>query len=691
MISLSRTILLIPLLTGFARGSADEPVAGTPATTNVRGAEYPRVLPDLRVVFRAKAPDAQKVEFQLGKRYPAVKGEDGHWTATTDPQVPGFHYYWLVIDGVQVNDPASESFYGTGKQSSGIEIPESGVDYSSPKNVPHGEIRERTYFSKTTDAWRRIFVYTPPDYDTNRDARYPVLYLQHGGGEDERGWPVQGRVGFIMDNLIAEKKAKPMLVVMEQGYARKPGEPAVPTRPPAAPATTPGQPPAPAPAPIPRDFSRMFAAFEEVMIADLIPMIDSTYRTLPDRDHRAMAGLSMGGMQTFLITLNHLDTFAYLGGFSGAGGGFGGGTFDPKTAHNGVMSDADAFNKKVRLVWLGIGTAEAKRMYDGVKGYHEALEKAGIKHVYYESPGTAHEWLTWRRSLHEFAPLLFQAGPADSSAAAARPGPRRSRGPIVLGPDDKAVSPAAPAGFDVRRDDIPHGKLEMVEYDSKSVGTRRKMMIYTPPGYSKESTYPVLYLLHGIGGDEREWAKGGAPDVILDNLLADGKIVPMIVVLPNGRAQPNDRPVGNIYAQGKAFEAFEADLLGDIIPFVEAQYSARKDREGRALAGLSMGGGQSLNFGLGNLDRFAWVGGFSSAPNTRPPGRLVPEPSEATEKLKLLWISCGDKDGLIDLSQGLHAYLKEKGVPHLWHLDAGGHNFPVWKNDLYLFSQRLFR
>ncbi len=396
--------MILPALLVFAASlcpAADEPGDSIPANTNVRGAQYPRIGPDLRVTFRLKAPNAQKVEFDLGKRYAATKSDDGVWTATSDPQAPGFHYYWLVIDGVQVNDPASESFYGVGKQSSGIEIPEKDADYYSPKDVPHGEVRERWYHAKTTGEWRRIFIYTPPGYDTDREARYPVLYLQHGGGEDERGWPNQGRVSFIMDNLVAEKKAKPMLVVMERGYARKPGEPEVPLRPPAAAGDK----------PVPPDFSRMFSALDEVFTKDLIPMIDTTYRTLADREQRAMAGLSMGGMQTFNITLNHLDTFAYLGGFSGAGGGFGGGTFDAKTAHGGVMADADAFNAKVRLVWLGIGTTEQKRMYESVNGYHLALENAGIKHVYFESPGTAHEWLTWRRCLHEFAPLLFQNQP----------------------------------------------------------------------------------------------------------------------------------------------------------------------------------------------------------------------------------------------------------------------------------------
>jgi GH35 family endo-1,4-beta-xylanase/enterochelin esterase-like enzyme len=375
-----------------------KPADPIPAPSNVRGAEYPRIHADRRVTFRIKAPDARKVEFGFfpSKRYPAKKSKDGFWTATTDPLVPGFHYYRVFIDGVEVNDPGSETFYGTSKQTSGIEIPEKGVDYYLPRDVPHGEIRERWYRSRTTKAWRRVFVYTPPGYDTDRDRRYPVLYLQHGGGEDERAWPNQGRVGFILDNLIAGRKAKPMIVVMAQGYARRPGDPApAPRRPGARP-----------------DFSKLFAAFEEEMVKDLIPTIDATYRTVADREFRAMAGLSMGGMQTFQVTLKHLDLFSYIGGFSGAGGGFGA-PFDPKTAHNGVMADADKFNKKVRLLWLGIGTAEG-RMYRGIKNYTRALQKAGIKHTYYESPGTAHEWLTWRRCLHEFAPLLFVKAPKRS-------------------------------------------------------------------------------------------------------------------------------------------------------------------------------------------------------------------------------------------------------------------------------------
>ena len=261
---------------------------------------------------------------------------------------------------------------------------------------------------------------------------------------------------------------------------------------------------------------------------------------------------------------------------------------------------------------------------------------------------------------------------------------------FVLGPDDKAAFSAAPVGFDIPRDGIPHGKTEMVQYYSSVVGTDRHIFVYTPPGYSPEHKYPVLYLLHGIGGDEREWANNGHPEVILDNLYAEGKLTPMIVVFPNGRAQKNDRPEGNIYAYAKAFETFEFDLLEDIIPTIEATYPVKPGRENRALAGLSMGGGQALNFGLGNLDTFAWVGAFSPAPNTYAPKKLLPNPEKATQMLRLLYLSCGDQDSLIDISQGVHRYLQSNQVPHIWHVDSGAHNFTVWKKrPLSLFSENL--
>lgn len=251
----------------------------------------------------------------------------------------------------------------------------------------------------------------------------------------------------------------------------------------------------------------------------------------------------------------------------------------------------------------------------------------------------------------------------------------------------------APRGFDSIRIGILHGKIDSITYPSKTVGTNRRALIYTPPGFSKKNKYPVLYLLHGIGGDEKEWLNGGNPQVIMDNLYADRKVEPMIIVMPNGRAMKDDRAVGNIFDSDKvkAFATFESDLLSDLIPYIEKQYPVLTDREHRGIAGLSMGGGQSLNFGLGNLDKFAWVGGFSSAPNTKTPETLVPDPEVAKQKLKLLWISCGDNDRLIAFSKRTHDYLQKHDVPHIYYIEPGEHDFKVWKNGLYMFTQFLFK
>jgi enterochelin esterase-like enzyme len=276
--------------------------------------------------------------------------------------------------------------------------------------------------------------------------------------------------------------------------------------------------------------------------------------------------------------------------------------------------------------------------------------------------------------------------PAKPGAGIARKGSRD----IKLNADDVPAFPKPPAGSDLKRAEIPHGKLEMIEYDSKSVGTTRKMNVYTPPGYSKDKRYPVLYLLHGIGGDETEWQKFARPETLLDNLIADGKAVPMIVVMPNGRAQKNDRAEGNVFASAPAFAAFEKDLLEDVIPTIESRYSVQADRDHRAIAGLSMGGGQALNFGLGHLGTFGWVGGFSSAPNTKPPAELAPDP-DAVKKLKLLYVSCGSRDGLIGVSQAVHSHLKVHGIEHVWHVPPHGHDPDQWKQDLYHFVQKLFR
>jgi enterochelin esterase-like enzyme len=353
----------------------------------VMGAEYPKVHADLSVTFRVKAPDAKKVQVDLGRLWDMERDSEGVWSVTIPPQVPGFHYYYLAIDGVRVSDPASRSFYGVGRYSSGIEIPEAGVAYSEAKDVPHGEVRSRWYLSTVTGKWRRCYVYTPPDYDMNLQARYPVLYLQHGMGEDETGWIVQGRANFILDNLIAADKAKPMILVMDNGYARR-----------ATASSTPRGGGLPA----------AIGGFQDLMLNDVIPMIDRTYRTITDREHRAMAGLSMGGNQTCQLTLRNLDKFAWIGAFSGTGNGLSTAPIDPKTFIDGVFTDGPAFNAKVKLLWVGMGTKEPDPFPGAIGAFRKMLDDAGVKYVYFESPGTAHEWLTWRRDLNDFAPRLFR-------------------------------------------------------------------------------------------------------------------------------------------------------------------------------------------------------------------------------------------------------------------------------------------
>jgi enterochelin esterase-like enzyme len=392
-------IILILLLTGFcwAQGAGDF----QPSSTNVWGADYPRVDSTGRVQIRVKAPDATKVKlnFWSGPKMDMEKQADGFWTVTTAPLVPGFHYYTVNIDGADVADPSTQAYFGGSRPASGVEVPEPGSTYYSAQDVPHGQVREVWYNSKVTGTWRHALVYLPPNYDTQAKPRYPVLYLQHGGGEDETGWIRQAHANFILDNLLASKSCKPMIVVMAYGYARRAGQ---------APPDLTGK-PFGSPEMM-KAMQDMSAAFEDDVTQALIPFIDSTFRTLSDRDHRAMAGLSMGGMQTFQITLNHLDLFSYIGGFSGAGGMLvlGDRKLDPKTDYNGVFADPAGFAKKVHLLWIGVGTKEPERMRAGLLRLHTSLEEAKIQHVFYESPDTDHEWQTWRRDLKNFAPRLFQ-------------------------------------------------------------------------------------------------------------------------------------------------------------------------------------------------------------------------------------------------------------------------------------------
>lgn len=352
------------------------------ASTTHRLAEFPKIVKDGRVWFQFKAPNAQNVQVRIGatnKTYDMEKLADGTWNLVIPYPGPGLQYYYMIVDGLNVMDPGSETFYSNGIKTA-IEVPSPGEDFYDLKDVPHGHVLQHIFYSRVTQAWRRMYIYLPPGYDADPRMRYPVLYLQHGAGEDETEWTHAGRAQFIMDNLIAEKKAVPMIMVMNNGFATRPG-----TTPPTGLA----------------GMASRFAVFEEVLTKESIPEVDANFRTIADREHRAIAGLSMGGMQTFQIGTMHTDLFTYLGVFSGTPMARAQGQVDA------VAARAKSFNDRIHLLWFGVGTTEAN-FYNRTHEVRAQLEKAGIASGYYESPGTAHEFQTWRRCLHEFAPLIFK-------------------------------------------------------------------------------------------------------------------------------------------------------------------------------------------------------------------------------------------------------------------------------------------
>lgn len=357
-----------------------------PTEVNQPGKLYPQVNSERRVRVQILAPDAKSVQFDIGGvKYDMRKDSDGLWTGESDPQDEGFHYYQLNIDGASVPDPGTLYFYGAGRWGSGIEIPAHDQDFYAVRNVPHGLVSELIYFSEVTQHWRRCFVYTPADYEQNTNKRYPVLYLQHGSFEDETGWVKQGKANLIMDNLIDSKKAVPMILVMDNGYAYKPHKNT-----------------------INGSGSYPVSVFEEVMMNEVIPLIDSKFRTIPDRKDRAIAGLSMGANQTMRIIMNNLETFSNYGGFSGTSNYPGSEEINTKTFLDGKFDDGKSINNQIDLFWLGLGTKEPVPFPDSVGAFRNMLEKQRIKYTYYESPETAHEWLTWRRSLYQYAQLLFK-------------------------------------------------------------------------------------------------------------------------------------------------------------------------------------------------------------------------------------------------------------------------------------------
>lgn len=385
------------LITGICTAQTAVVEDFKPTATTQQGKQYPQVNSERRVRVSIKAPNATRVQLDIAAvKYDLVKDTAGVWTGESAPQDEGFHYYQLQVDGAAVPDPGSLYFYGASRWGSGIEIPAKDQDFYALKNVPHGELRECQYFSKTSNSVRRVYIYTPPGYDKETSKKYPVLYLQHGAGENETGWGNQGHTNLIMDNLIAEGKSVPFIIVMENSSVNFGGGPR-PARPAGAPNAAPpsGNAPRPGGPSGPMGGVNFAAEFQKILFNDLIPYIESNYRVMADQPHRAMAGLSMGGMQTHSIVVADPTKFSHIGMFSS-------GTFVPSE-----ITDIESFKKNVKLVFMSFGgkeTAGAAR----IGGAAEEWTKVGIKGVSYVSPETAHEWQSWRRSLYQFAPLLFK-------------------------------------------------------------------------------------------------------------------------------------------------------------------------------------------------------------------------------------------------------------------------------------------
>lgn len=375
--------LIIFFMFSFLFAQAQLIENSNPAPTNINQNQCPCIMPDNSVVFQVKAPNAQKIQIDLGKKYNMEKGANGVWTVRTEPIESGFHYYFLVIDDIPVADPASQSFFGTGKMSSGIDIPEKGVDFYDIKDVPHGSISSKYYFSNVSESWRRLYIYTPSDYDQNPKMEYPVVYIQHGGGEDETGWVTQGKTDLILDNLIAEGKAKPMIVVIANGNVHSNGG---------------------------GYSSKGMTAFKKEMIQNIAPFIDKNYRTIPNKKNRAICGLSMGGGQAFYTGLENLDFFGSVGIFSsGIFGGIrnssGDNTFNAEKEIPGLLSKSAEFNKKLDLFYISCGESDMRIEY--TKRAVANMKESGLEVEFKSFPGD-HEWQVWRKSLHDFASQIFK-------------------------------------------------------------------------------------------------------------------------------------------------------------------------------------------------------------------------------------------------------------------------------------------
>ncbi len=767
-----RTVILLALAGASNLWSQPAPAparGGPPAAVR-----SPEVSADGRVTFRLRAPNAKEASVTgLGRPLPMQKDEQGVWSATTDPLKPDLYTYAFSLDGATFTDPGNPLFktsYGSAGQSM---VRVAGPEIWIPSSGPRGVIAHHFYKSALIGDDRDFYVYTPPNYDANRAEPYPVLYLLHGLGDEASAWLNVGAANVILDNLINQGQARPMIMVNTLGY---------------------GNPDGPRGAMNPS----MISNFAKALVEEVMPQVEKAYRVSRDRNQRAIAGLSMGGAEAAYTGLTYLDRFAYIASFSGAfvmwpranpdpqaaagRGGRGPRSMEPADFEKAFPNLNSSANAQLRLFWIACGEDDGLNNVN--RQFKSWLKSKDVRFTDVEIPGFAHVWPLWRRNLAEIAPMLFAAAPAQAQGAR---GPARAQrqptpndtlkspevlpdrrvtfriyapkasevtlsgdwiaqgrgtggslerdsqgvwsitvGPLVsdfysygftvdgvrtIDPKNPSIKqgitsldnmfevPGPEAAFEAN-EPVPHGQVHIDWYHSTTLDVMRSMRVYTPPGYASSSTrYPVFYLLHGGGDEDSGWSTIGRAGFILDNLLAAKKARPMIIVMPNGSmpraANAPPGPAGSADAQAR----FADELLKNVIPCVEKNYRVLATRESRAIAGLSMGGGQTLRVAPANLDRFAYIGVWSSGVNQQATDDFVKrnapffDSAERTNKLvKLFWIGVGEKDPLANASaKNLAAILKAHGIKSEFHESEGGHTWINWRHYLNDYAQLLFR
>ncbi len=661
----------------------------------------PEVQADRRITFRILAPSAEAVRLNSSdlpgdprQQRTLTKGENGVWALTLDPVDPGTYRYTFNVDGVSVVDPRNQSISeSNGNVWSILHVP--GSDFMDTTDVPHGSVARIHYRSSTLGRTRRMHVYTPPGYEAGQE-KYPVFYLLHGAGDCDDSWTSVGRANFIIDNLIAAGKARPMIVVMPAGHTGPFGFGA-----PRAPSAD-GRP------------NLGANAFEEDFNKDIRPYIEKHYRVLADRQNRAIAGLSMGGAQTLSIAIPNLKDYGYVGVFSS--GLLFRGLDEWEKDNQAILADASA-KEGLKLVWFATGSQDF--LINQTRQSVEFLKKHKFNPVFKETTG-GHTWINWQKYLNEFAPQLFGGAGTQAGAPQAAPAPERPATPAPgaapagqrrggqgmrtprPGPTPLPILPALPAHGDTSfyaKADVPHGKVEQTTYTTQA-GQQKRMHVYLPPDYDKSADrrYPVLYLNHGGGDDDSRWTStdprsGGSAQFILDNLIAAGKARPMIVVMPNTRGIASPEPP----APGQD-DACSQEFLKDIIPHVEKTYRARPGRENRALAGLSMGGFVVMGTGLSHLDTFGELYVYSSGyfadrmtafeENFK---QIFSDPKTNQELLRVpLYTAAGETDIALANAQRTLSVINKYAVRNFWVLSSGGHEWANWRRYLHQTAQIMF-